>query len=145
MPRGRSKGSPKTPGSERKRGTPNKATALHREMLERMKVDTRDPMSFWISIMQNPAAPYEEKKWASVQLGPFCHPRLSSIEARGGGMTHEERLAEAQRLLEEAGAERRPHRARTRSADHWDHELSFLISPCPLFVNQQVPRRAAGG
>src|SRR5262245_37859059 len=99
MPRGRPKGSPKTPGSGRRKGTPNKSTALHREMLERMKVDTRDPMSFWISIMQNPEAPYAERKWASVQLGPFMHPKLSSVEARGGGLTHEERLERARELL----------------------------------------------
>ena len=52
-------------------------------MLERMNVDTRDPMNFWISIMQGPEAPYEEKKWASMQLGPYTHPKSSSIEARG--------------------------------------------------------------
>jgi hypothetical protein len=88
--RGRVKGSPKTPGSGRKKGTPNKATAKHREMLERMKVDTTDPN-----------APYEEKKWASVQLGPFAHPKLSSIEARSGGSTHEDRLAKLHQLLED--------------------------------------------
>jgi hypothetical protein len=99
--RGRVKGSPKTPGSGRKAGTPNKATAKHREMLERMKVDTTDPMSFWISILQNPDAPYEEKKWASVQLGPFAHPKLASIEARAGGQSHEDRLEQLHRLLED--------------------------------------------
>jgi|RhiMetdeSRZDD1v2_1073273.scaffolds.fasta_scaffold3809447_1 hypothetical protein len=97
------KGRRKTGG--RRKGTPNKTTAMHREMLERMKVDTRDPMSFWMSIMKNPDAPYEEKKWASVQLGPFTHPKLASVEARAGGTTHEERLEQARRLLEEADEE----------------------------------------
>jgi hypothetical protein len=55
-----------------------------------MKVDTTDPMSFWISILQNPDAPYEEKKWASVQLGPFAHPKLASVESRNGGKSHEQ-------------------------------------------------------
>jgi len=99
--RGRAKGSPKTPGSGRKLGTPNRATAKHREMLERMKVDTTDPMSFWMSIMQNPEAPYEEKKWASVQLGPFAHPKLASVESRTGGKTHEDRLEELHKLMED--------------------------------------------
>ena len=85
----------------RQAGTPNKTTAKHREMLERMKVDTRDPLSFWMSILQNPDAPYEEKKWASVQLGPYAHPKLASIEARAGGQTHEDRLVQLQKLLED--------------------------------------------
>ena len=66
-----------------------------------MKVDTTDPMSFWMSIMQNPEAPYEEKKWASVQLGPFAHPKLASVESRTGGKTHEDRLEELHKLMED--------------------------------------------
>ena len=98
---GWNKGKANVPGSGRKRGTPNKVTKLHRQMLDRMKVDTTDPMSFWMSILQNPEAPYEEKKWASVQLGPFAHPKLASIEARTGGLTHEQRLEQLQAMLED--------------------------------------------
>ena len=101
MPRGRAKGSPKTPGSGRKRGTPNRATAVHRAMIEQMKLDCTDPMSFCMSLLRNPDAPHEEKKWAVAQMFPYAHPKLNSIEARTGGQTHEDRLAELQRLLDE--------------------------------------------
>jgi hypothetical protein len=92
---------PKTPGSGRKAGTQNKVTVAHRRALERMKVDTSDPMTFFMSILKNPDAPYEEKKAAARELLPYSHPKLASIEARTGGRTHEDRLAELQDLLEE--------------------------------------------
>ena len=82
----------------RKAGTPNRVTQQNRQLLERMKLNTKDPVSFWVSILQNPDAPYEEKKWASVQLGPFAHPKLASIEGRTGGQTHEERLEELHKV-----------------------------------------------
>jgi hypothetical protein len=75
-------------------------TRLHREMLDRMKVDSKDPLSFARSVLQNEAAPFAERKWACAQLFPFCHPKLSSIEARLGGQSHESRL-EVLRKLEE--------------------------------------------
>src|SRR5215813_5002761 len=104
MPRGRPKGSPKTPGSGRKRGTPNKATAAHRAMIERLKLDCADPLSFCISLLRNPDAPHEEKKWADAQMFPYAHPKLNSIEARTGGKTHEDKLEELQRMLDDDGA-----------------------------------------
>jgi hypothetical protein len=64
-----------------------------------MKVDRTDPMSFFISVMRNPDAPYEEAKAAARELLPYAHPKLSSIEARAGYKTHEDRLAECRRLL----------------------------------------------
>jgi hypothetical protein len=93
------RGRKKTGG--RKAGTPNKVTQAHRNALEQMKVDRTDPMSFFISVMRNPDAPYEEVKAAARELFPYTHPKLSSIEARGGGKTHEDRLEELQRLLED--------------------------------------------
>src|SRR4051812_40293064 len=99
--KGKPKGSPKTPGSGRKKGSLNKVTRAHRSALEQMKVDRTDPMSFFISIMRNPDAPFEEVKAAARELFPYSHPKLASIEARGGGKTHEQRLAELQRMEEE--------------------------------------------
>ena len=90
--RGRPRGSPKTPGSGRRKGTPNKMTLAHRNALKQMKVDRTDPMSFFISVMRNPDAPYEEAKAAARELLPYSHPKLASIEARGGGKSHEDRL-----------------------------------------------------
>ena len=100
--RGRAKGSAKVPGSGRRKGSLNKVTRMHRDMLDRMKVDCTDPMSFAMSILRNPAAPFEERKWACAQLFPYSHPRLASLEARAGGKSHEDRLAELQRLAEDA-------------------------------------------
>jgi hypothetical protein len=96
--KGKPKGSPKTPGSGRKKGSLNKTTRAHRAALEQLKVDRTDPMSFFISIMRNPDAPFEEVKAAARELFPYSHPKLASVEARGGGKTHEDRLEELRRM-----------------------------------------------
>jgi hypothetical protein len=93
------KGRKKTGG--RKVGTPNKVTQAHRKALEQMKVDRTDPMAFFISVMRNPDAPYEEVKAAARELFPYTHPKLASIEARSGGQTHEDRLEQLHKLLED--------------------------------------------
>jgi hypothetical protein len=98
MSRGRPKGSPKTPGSGRKKGTPNKATSAHRKVIEQMKVDTTDALSFFTSVLKNPDAPFEEKKAAARELLPYTAPKLSSIEARAGGTSHEDRLEQLQQM-----------------------------------------------
>src|SRR5262245_1964086 len=95
---GRPKGSPKTPGSGRKKGSLNKVTLAHRAVLDQMKVNCTDPMSFFLSVLQNPDAPYEEKKAAAREL---FHPKRSSVEARAGGKSHEDRLEELRRLMED--------------------------------------------
>jgi hypothetical protein len=97
--RGRPRGSPKTPGSGRKRGSLNKVTLAHRAALQQMKVDRTDPMSFFMSVLRNPDAPYEEVKAAARELLPYSHPKLASVEARSGGLTHEDRLAQYRELL----------------------------------------------
>jgi hypothetical protein len=97
--RGRPKGSPKTPGSGRRRGSLNKVTLAHRAALQQMKLDRTDPMSFFMSVLRNPDAPYEEVKAAARELLPYTAPKLASVEARSGGLTHEDRLEELRRLL----------------------------------------------
>jgi hypothetical protein len=49
--------------------------------------------------LRNPDAPL--KKWAVAQMFPYSHPKLNSIEARTGGQTHEDRLEELRKLLDE--------------------------------------------
>ena len=93
------KGRRKTGG--RKAGTPNKVTQAHRKILDQMKVDRTDPMSFFLSILRNPDAPYEEAKAAAKELFPYSHPKLASVESRPGGQTHEARLEELRRLCED--------------------------------------------
>jgi hypothetical protein len=70
-----------------------------------MKVDRSDPLTFFMSVMRNPDAPYEEVKAAARELLPYTRPKLSSVEARIGGKTHEDRLEELERMAAEAGAE----------------------------------------
>jgi hypothetical protein len=77
------KGKPKTGG--RKAGTPNRVTQAHRAILEQMQVDRRDPLSFFLSILRNESAPFEEVKAAAKEALPYTAPKLASIEARGGG------------------------------------------------------------
>src|SRR3954453_17630920 len=99
--RGKPKGTPKTPGSGRKKGSLNKVTLAHRAALDQMKVNRTDPMSFFISIMRNPDAPFEEVKAAARELFPYSHPKLASVESRTGNKTHEQRLEELQRMASE--------------------------------------------
>jgi hypothetical protein len=93
------RGKPKTGG--RKAGTPNRITQAHREVLQKMKVDRSDPLSFFLSILRNPDTPFEEARVAAKEALPYCSPRLASIEARSGGPSHEDRLEELHRLLED--------------------------------------------
>ena len=66
-----------------------------------MAVDRKDPMSFFMSILRNPEAPYEEVKAAARELMPYAHPKLASIEGRSGGETHEDRLRRLQHLFDD--------------------------------------------
>jgi hypothetical protein len=80
----------------RKKGTPNKRTVERNRQLADLKFSGQDPITFFTAIMRDEEAPYEERKYAAAELLPYYHPKLSSIEARTGGASHEDRL---QRLL----------------------------------------------
>jgi hypothetical protein len=60
-------------------------------------------VTFFAEILRNEGAPLDIRLQAAKELAPYVHPKLASIEVRTGGMTHEERLEQAQKLLEEAG------------------------------------------
>src|SRR5262245_12151140 len=85
----------------RKKGTPNKRTVERQRAIEAIKASGRDPVSFFADLLRNENAPLELRFQAAKELAPFVHPRLASVEARTGGATHEDRLAEVQRLLED--------------------------------------------
>lgn len=69
-------------------------------MLELMKqLDCSDPMAFFTSILRNDNAPYDQRVLAAKELLPYAHPKLSSIEARTGGKSHEDRLTELQDMI----------------------------------------------
>jgi hypothetical protein len=83
----------------RKRGTPNKRTVERQRAIETIKASGKDPVSFFADLLRNESAPLELRFQAAKELAPFVHPKLSSIEARTGGHTHEDRLEQLQRLL----------------------------------------------
>jgi hypothetical protein len=91
------KGRAKTGG--RQKGAKNKATLAREQALADLVVDTKDPISFFTSIMRDETAPFEKREAAADRLLPYYHPKLASIEARGGGLTHEERLERAREML----------------------------------------------
>jgi hypothetical protein len=84
----------------RKKGSLNKATLARQKALADLVVDSKDPVSFFTSIMRDDTAPFEKREAAADRLLPYYHPKLSSVESRTGGATHEDRL-EALRKLEE--------------------------------------------
>jgi len=92
-------GKPKTGG--RQAGTPNKLTVVQRERLNELIANGKDPISFFTDILKDPRWPHQERKEAAKELLPYFHPKLSSIEARTGGQTHEDRLEQLHKLLED--------------------------------------------
>jgi len=81
---------------------PSRVTdAAHREILEQLVVDKRDPLAFFLSVLRSDNAPFEERKAAAKEALPYCSPKLASIESRGGGKSHEDRLAGLHSLMKE--------------------------------------------
>jgi hypothetical protein len=91
-------GRPKTGG--RQKGTPNKASAGRIKALNEMRISGLDPVTFFSQILRREDAPLDLRFQAAKELAPYMHPKLSSIEARSGGVGHEERLARLQHMLE---------------------------------------------
>jgi hypothetical protein len=86
----------------RRPGAKNKSTLARERALADLVVDSKDPVSFFSSIMRDEAAPFEKREAAADRLLPYFHPRLSSVEARTATTSHEDRLAELQQLLDES-------------------------------------------
>src|SRR5262245_30348734 len=83
---------------DRKKGTPNMRTVERQRAIEAIKASGKDPVSFFADLLRNESAPLELRFQAAKELAPFVHPKLSSIEARTGGATHEDRLEQLQKL-----------------------------------------------
>lgn len=94
MPKGKKYGG-------RQKGTPNKATAEMRRRLAELCPDGSDPLTFFSQVLKDKSAPYEVRERAARELLPFTHPKLSSVEPRIGGKTHEQRLQELQAMASE--------------------------------------------
>jgi hypothetical protein len=87
----------------RQKGTPNKRTVERRSAIEAIKASGRSPIDFFNDLLRNEMAPLDLRFQAAKELAPYTHPKLSSVEARTGGKTHEQRLAELQRMEEDEG------------------------------------------
>jgi hypothetical protein len=90
---------PKTGG--RKPGTPNKNNTAKVLALKELRASGKDPVAFFADILRNEDAPLELRFQAAKELAPYSHPKLASIEARTGGQTHEDRLEQLHKLLED--------------------------------------------
>jgi hypothetical protein len=95
------KGREKTGG--RQKGAKNKATLARERALADLVVDTKDPVSFFTSIMRDENAPFEKREAAADRLLPYYHPRLAAVEARVGTKSHEHYLEELRGMLEDEG------------------------------------------
>ena len=85
----------------RKKGTPNKATLTHRTVVAKLRASGKDPITFFSDLLRNERAPLDLRFQAAKELAPYMHPKLSSIESRTGGKTHEDRLEELLRMTSE--------------------------------------------
>ena len=78
----------------RKKGSKNKRTLERARVIAAIKASGADPVSFFADLLRNESAPLDLRFQAAKELAPYVHPRLSSIESRSGGRTHEDRLEE---------------------------------------------------
>jgi hypothetical protein len=85
----------------RQAGTPNKKTATRRAFISAALASGADPLTFFTEIFANELNPLMLRFEAASILLPYTRPKLASIEARTGGKTHEDRLAEYQSLMSE--------------------------------------------
>src|SRR5215813_9832431 len=70
----------------RQKGTPNKRTVERQEARAAIRASGKTPMAFFADILGNEQALLDLRFAAARELAPFVHPKLSSIEARTGGM-----------------------------------------------------------
>jgi hypothetical protein len=82
----------------RVKGTPNKVTVQKAELIKQLIPDGDDPITFWMQLLKNKDTPLDIRMIAARDVAPYRHPKLASIEARTGGKTHEQRLAELQQM-----------------------------------------------
>lgn len=87
----------------RKKGTPNKSTLAQRTVVAKLRASGKDPITFFSDLLRNERAPLELRFQAAKELAPYMHPKLSSIESRTGGKTHEDRLEELRRMAQDEG------------------------------------------
>jgi hypothetical protein len=75
---------------------------LRTKLLTELRVDGKDPVSFFSSILRNESAPLDLRFAAAKELAPYAHPKLAAVGARIGVKSHEDRLEELQAMLDSA-------------------------------------------
>ena len=68
------KGREKTGG--RQKGAKNKSTLARERALADLVVDSKDPVSFFSSIMRDESAPFEKREAAADRLLPYYPPAI---------------------------------------------------------------------
>jgi hypothetical protein len=81
----------KRPGAGRRKGARNKVTLARAVELAASGLT---PLDYMLSILRDPEASREDRKWASEKAAPYCHHRLSTTEVTGklGIMLQEDAL-----------------------------------------------------
>jgi hypothetical protein len=76
----------------RKPGSKNKRTIEREKAVATITASGADPVTFFSGLLKNKDAPLDLRFQAAKELAPYGQPKLTSIEARSGGMGHEEWL-----------------------------------------------------
>jgi hypothetical protein len=117
----------------RQAGTPNKKTAMRRALISAALVSGKDPLTFFSEILRNEDNPLMLRFEAASILLPYTRPKLASMEARTGGKSHEDRLAEYQRLLDDEGSSAdAPDALAAGKEDDWMQANLTEIAEVPL-------------
>jgi hypothetical protein len=66
------------PGSGRPLGARDARIQQVNEIAAKYKIT---PLDFMMGVLNDPAAAWEDKKWASATASPYMHPRLSQVNA----------------------------------------------------------------
>ncbi len=64
---------------------PGSVTVRSRAIANGLLDDGQSPLEFMLQIMRNPAAKEEDRMDMAKAAAPFCHAKLSSVEASGPG------------------------------------------------------------
>ncbi len=82
----RAKGSPKTGG--RKRGVPNKRTAIEKQQAEKIQKGALEaglkPVDFMLKVMRDNMTPLKLRCDMALAAAPYCHPRLGQVGPHTG-------------------------------------------------------------
>jgi hypothetical protein len=89
----------------RRKGSKNKRTVEREKAIATVRASGVDPITFFGDLLKNENVPLDLRFQAAKELAPYVHPKLTSIEARAGGMGHEERLEKLRAMLADAKAE----------------------------------------